>query len=71
MSKPYTAFFSDENLKSIKKKDESSAREANLGDELDYSAPIYNQGDADQLHGDENDFGDGDMDMDDGGYDED
>ncbi|KAH7518206.1 probable helicase MAGATAMA 3 isoform X2 [Ziziphus jujuba] len=71
VSKPYTAFFSDENLKSIKKKDESSAREANLGDELDYSAPIYNQGDADQLHGDENDFGDGDMDMDDGGYDED
>lgn len=65
MSKPYTTFLSDDNLKSMKVKEESTAREANQDHEVDYVA-IYNHGDTDQLHGDENDFGDGDMDMDDG-----
>ncbi|PON31162.1 P-loop containing nucleoside triphosphate hydrolase, partial [Parasponia andersonii] len=75
VSKPYSSFFSDENLKSMKVKEESSAgKAAHIAEEVDTNAPAaYNPGDAEQVQGEVNDYGgDGDMDVDDGGgFDED
>lgn len=66
VSKPYNSFFSDENLKSMQVKEEPV--EAPNAEMDDNAAPAYNPGDADQAHGDDGgDFGDGDVDMDDGG----
>lgn len=72
VSKPYTAFFSDENLKSMVAKDQSMPEDAEGGMAVDNNAPIYsNLGDAEQGQAaDENEYGDGDGD-DDGGYGED
>lgn len=74
VSKPYTAFFSDENLKSMVAKDQSMPEDAEGGMAVDNNAPIYsNLGDAEQGQAaDENEYGDGDGDGDDdGGYGED
>lgn len=52
-------------------KEESSAAPTHNAEE-DNNAPAYNPGDADPAQGDDNDYGDGDMDVDDGGgFDED
>ncbi|KAM5570096.1 putative helicase MAGATAMA 3 [Rosa sericea] len=69
VSKPYTAFFSDESLESMRTKEEIMPSEEVQNDELDYSMPTYTVGDADEVQGDDNGYGDGDeMDMDDGGF---
>lgn len=69
VSKPYTAFFSDDSLESMRTKEEVSPNEEVQIDELDYSIPSYNVGDAGEAQGDDNVYGDGDdMDMDDGGF---
>ncbi|XP_057977955.1 probable helicase MAGATAMA 3 isoform X2 [Malania oleifera] len=74
VSKPYNAFFSDENLKSMEVKDESmpTEMEAHI-DELETNATMYgNPGEADQGQPVENDYGDGnEYGGDDLGYDED
>lgn len=55
------------------KSEEVSSTLGAPNDELDNAAPIYNpiSGDADQAQGDDNEHGDGDVDMDDGGFDDD
>lgn len=69
VSKPYTAFFSDDSLESMRTKEEVSPNEEVQNDELGYSIPSYNVGDAGEAQGDDNVYGDGDdMDMDDGGF---
>ncbi|XP_035540591.1 probable helicase MAGATAMA 3 isoform X4 [Juglans regia] len=69
VSKPYTSFFTDENLDSMRAKNaEPSYGETGQQDEVDNNAPLPdNHGDADHGQADDPDFGDGDMDMDDGG----
>ena len=69
VSKPYTAFFSDQSLESMRTKEEIKPSEEIQNDELDYSMPTYTVGDADEGQGDDNGYGDGDeMDVDDGGF---
>ncbi|KAF7842677.1 putative helicase MAGATAMA 3 [Senna tora] len=66
VSKPYSSFFDDENLTSM------TADIPEVPDEDDDNVPLYNAvADADQVQAEENDYGDGDADMDDAGYDED
>lgn len=57
----------------MKSERESSTLDRAPDDELDNMAPIYNpiSGDADQAQEDDNEFGDGDVDMDGGGIDDD
>ncbi|KAB1206980.1 putative helicase MAGATAMA 3 [Morella rubra] len=73
VSKPYTSFFADENLDSMKVKNvEPSYGEAGQHDEADNNVPLHdNHGDADHGQADDQDFGDGDVDMDDGGFEDD
>ncbi|KAM1316660.1 hypothetical protein ACFX13_020412 [Malus domestica] len=66
VSQPYTLFFSDENLETMAIKKEFSLEEVE-NDEVDNYACSYNFGGADPAEGEENDYGDGGMDMDDGG----
>ncbi|KAG6711208.1 hypothetical protein I3842_05G042000 [Carya illinoinensis] len=69
VSKPYTSFFTDESLDSMRA--EPSYGETGQQDEVDNNAPLPdNHGDADHGQADDHDFGDGDMDMDDGGFEE-
>lgn len=50
---------------------EPSYGETGQQDEVDNNAPLPdNHGDADHGQADDHDFGDGDMDMDDGGFEE-
>ncbi|XP_059433882.1 probable helicase MAGATAMA 3 isoform X1 [Corylus avellana] len=70
VSKPYTSFFTDENLDSMKVKNvEPLDGEAGQPDEDAFFH--VNHGDADQGLADEHDYGDGDGDMDVGGMDDD
>ncbi|TQD79084.1 hypothetical protein C1H46_035362 [Malus baccata] len=66
VSQPYTSFFSDENLETMAIKKEFSLEEVE-NDEVDNYAGSNNFGGADPAEGEENDYGDGGMDMDDGG----
>ena len=69
VSQPYASFFSDENLETMAIKKEFSLEVEN--DEVDNYAGSYNFGGADPAEGEENDYGDGGMDIDDGGNDDD
>lgn len=72
VSKPYTSFLSDEGVESMRVKSESAVRPTGERDETEANAPQEpNAGDADQAQGDDNDFGDGEEDMDEGGFEED
>ncbi|CAN6678594.1 unnamed protein product [Malus baccata var. baccata] len=66
VSQPYTSFFSDENLETMAIKKEFSLEEVE-NDEVDNYVGSNNFGGADPAEGEENDYGDGGMDMDDGG----
>lgn len=55
----------------MKVKDESTVAEADHEAEVDGNVVPYNAADAEQPQEDENNFGDGDMDMDDAGGEED
>lgn len=69
VSKPYTSFFTDENLDSMKVKNVEPSHD---DDEVDNNATLHdNPVDADHGPADEQDYGDGDVDMDDGGFDDD
>lgn len=65
LPKDFDSFFSDENMKSFAVKEESSSTEAVRNDDVDNHAPSDNLWDVDQAQEDDNDFGVGDMDMDD------
>ncbi|KAA8536513.1 hypothetical protein F0562_028990 [Nyssa sinensis] len=69
VSKPYTKFFSDESIKSMEVKEEGPEGPT---DDMETNAPVYgNTGDADLVQADENEYGDGEGEGYDGGFDED
>ena len=72
VSKPYTSFLSDESIESMRVGSESAVGPTGERDESDANAPPEpNAGDADQAPADDNEFGDGDEDMYEGGFEED
>ncbi|XP_054776314.1 probable helicase MAGATAMA 3 [Prosopis cineraria] len=75
VGKPYSSFFSDEKLKSMKAKITEALAPPQMVaavDETDNNVPLDNAAaDADQAQAEEQDYGDGDADMEYAGYDED
>ncbi|XP_038881790.1 probable helicase MAGATAMA 3 isoform X2 [Benincasa hispida] len=72
VSKPYTTFLSDENVESMRVKNEPPVGPTGDRDETEANAPQEpNAGDANQAQADENDFGDGEEEMYEGGFEED
>ncbi|XP_031259983.1 probable helicase MAGATAMA 3 [Pistacia vera] len=76
VSKPYISIFSDENLESMKQKPKVEDRGAQPMDvdrqhDNETNALFSNPGDAERGQADDNDYGDGDGDAFDGGFDAD
>lgn len=72
VSKPYTTFLSDESVESMRVKNEPPVGPMGEKDETEANAQQEpNAGDADQAQADDNDFGDGDEEMYEGGFEED
>ncbi|GLT41949.1 hypothetical protein SLA2020_159750 [Shorea laevis] len=70
VSKPFASFFSDENLESMMEKDGDTPMPDGIGvDDIENNAQENNAADADR--GASDDYGDGDGEMYDGGFDED
>ncbi|XP_061373164.1 probable helicase MAGATAMA 3 isoform X2 [Gastrolobium bilobum] len=71
VSKPYSSFFSDESLTSMQAKKDEPSQGTVPADAVENDAPLNNAAADDQVQPEDHEYGDGDADMDDAGYDDD